>query len=128
VWFTTKGDERIWEYDIATSTVSLRYQAGGSSDPVGRRQPLGRRAHPRTLFVAEDGGDMEIVMLRPDNSATSVVRLPNQEISEVAGPCFSPDGQRLYFSSQRGPAGPARLPLGVTYEVTGPFDELLGRV
>jgi hypothetical protein len=127
VWFTTKGDERIWEYDIATSTVSLRYQAGGASILSGVDN-LWVDAPTENLFVAEDGGDMEIVMLRPDNSVTSVVRLPNQDFSEVAGPCFSPDGQRLYFSSQRGPAGPARLPLGVTYEVTGPFDELLGRV
>ena len=42
-------------------------------------------------------------------------------------PAFSPDGQRLYFSSQRGPAGVADLPVGVTYEITGPFDQLLGR-
>ena len=32
---------------------------------------------------------------------------------------FSPDGTRLYFSSQRGPG--AGLGQGVTYEVSGPF-------
>jgi secreted PhoX family phosphatase len=56
-----------------------------------------------------------------------IIQVPGQDISEIAGPCFSPDGQRLYFSSQRGPVGSAGLPLGITYEVTGPFDELLGR-
>jgi secreted PhoX family phosphatase len=67
-------------------------------------------------------------MLRPDNSVLPIIRVPNQDFSEICGPCFSPDGQRFYFSSQRAPAGPNRLPLGITYEVTGPFDELLGRV
>lgn len=126
VWFTTKGDDRVWHYDLATESVSVRYQAGGSSTLSGVDN-LWVDPESRNLFVAEDGDDMEVVMLRPDDSLLSVARLPNQDISEVTGPCFSPDGQRLYFSSQRGPAGPQRLPLGVTYEVTGPFDELLGR-
>jgi secreted PhoX family phosphatase len=47
--------------------------------------------------------------------------------SEITGPCFSPDGQRLYFSSQRGPTTPLGLVAGITYEVSGPFDDLLGR-
>jgi hypothetical protein len=42
----------------------------------------------------------------------------NQPGSEISGPAFSPDGTRLYFSSQRGPSGSGQ---GVTYEVTGPF-------
>jgi hypothetical protein len=37
--------------------------------------------------------------------------------SEITGPVFSPDGTRLYFSSQRG--GDPQT--GITYEVTGPF-------
>jgi hypothetical protein len=36
-------------------------------------------------------------------------------VSEITGPTFSPEGSRLYFSSQRG------FVLGITYEVTGPF-------
>jgi Tol biopolymer transport system component len=31
----------------------------------------------------------------------------------MTGPAFSPDGSRLYFSSQRNP--------GRTYEISGPF-------
>ncbi|MEJ7876128.1 MAG: hypothetical protein WKF62_05665, partial [Solirubrobacterales bacterium] len=38
-----------------------------------------------------------------------------EAVSEVAGVCFNPAGDRLYFSSQRA-AG-----MGATYEVSGPF-------
>lgn len=127
VWFTTKGDERVWEYDTVSDQVRLRYQAGGASELSGVDNLWIDRASGG-LLVAEDGGDMQVVLLRPDNAVEPVVQLPGQDISEIAGPCFSPDGQRLYFSSQRGPVGSAGLPLGITYEVTGPFDELLGRV
>lgn len=126
VWFSTKGDDRIWQYDLTTESISLRYQAGEPSVLSGVDN-LWIDDASGALFVAEDGGDMQVVMLRPDSTAESVIRLPGQDHSEITGPCFSPDGQRLYFSSQRGPAGVADLPVGVTYEITGPFDELLGR-
>jgi secreted PhoX family phosphatase len=42
---------------------------------------------------------------------------PDAIPSEVTGPVFSPDGTRLYFSSQRG----GNPQTGITYEVTGPF-------
>ena len=127
VWFTTKGDERVWQYDTDTAQVSIRYQAGGSSVLAGVDNLWIDQASGG-LLVAEDGDNMEVVLLRPDNSVEPIVRLPGQDFSEITGPCFSPDGQRLFFSSQRGPVGAAGLPLGITYEVTGPFDELLGRV
>jgi hypothetical protein len=126
VWFTTKGDERVWEYDTVSGQVRLRYQAGGSSELSGVDNLWIDRSSGG-LLVAEDDGDMQVVLLRPDNSVEPIIQVPGQDISEIAGPCFSPDGQRLYFSSQRGPVGSAGLPLGITYEVTGPFDELLGR-
>jgi secreted PhoX family phosphatase len=125
VWFTTKGDVRVWHYALGSGQVSLRYQGGsGTLDAVDN---LWLDDASGNLFVAEDGGNMELVMLRPDNSTVAVVRIPGQDGSEVTGPCFSPDGQRLYFSSQRGPVGVLNAPLGITYEVTGPFDALLGR-
>ncbi len=126
VWFSTKGDDRVWEYDTESSQVRIRYQAGGDSTLSGVDNLWIDKASGG-LLVAEDGDDMEVVVLRSDNTVEPVVRLPGQDFSEITGPCFSPDGQRLYFSSQRGPVGVAGLPLGVTYEVTGPFDELLAR-
>ena len=127
VWFTTKGDDRVWQYDTVAEQVSLRYQAGGASALSGGDN-LWFDADSGALLVAEDGGDMEVLVLRPDNTVEAIAGLPGHEHSEVAGPCFSPDGQRLYFSSQRAPVGPLSTVAGVLYEVTGPFDELLGRV
>lgn len=125
VWFTTKGDDRVWEYDLGAATVRMRYQAG--SPDLSGLDNLWFDRDSGALFVAEDGGEMRVVNLRPDNTTQTVVRLPGQDHSEITGPCFSPDGRRLYFSSQRGPVGLFGLVLGVTYEITGPFDELLGR-
>lgn len=128
VLFTTKGDRRIWSYDLASATVSLRYQASeagaGTMDAVDN---LWVDDASSKVFVAEDGGNMEVVMLAPDDTATAVARVVGQDGSEITGPCFSPDGQRLYFSSQRAQVGPFNAPFGMTYEVSGPWDELLGR-
>lgn len=131
VWFTTKGDNRVWQYDTSTATISLRLQAGTGSILSGVDNLLvDRLSASDTLLVAEDGGDMQIVMIRPDDTLEVIVQVLGHPGSEVTGPTFSPDGQRLYFSSQRGPVS---TPLGVgpiggvTYEITGPFDALLGR-
>ena len=49
---------------------------------------------------------------------SKVCQVTGTEGSEITGPAFSPDGTRLYFSSQRDP--------GRTYEVTGPFPHVEG--
>jgi hypothetical protein len=67
------------------------------------------------IYVAEDGGNMEIVLLSTDGVIAPFVQIVGQDSSEMTGPAFSPDGARMYFSSQRG------VVAGVTYEVTGPF-------
>jgi secreted PhoX family phosphatase len=47
------------------------------------------------------------------------LQIVGQDNSEITGPAFSPDGTRLYFSSQRGTSGSVLD--GITYEITGPF-------
>ncbi|MGI9578760.1 MAG: hypothetical protein ACR2OH_11205 [Microthrixaceae bacterium] len=129
MWFTTKGDNRVWLYDLAAGEVSLRFQGGGASMLSGVDNLFVDDASA-ALLIAEDGGDMQLVALQADNSLLEVVRILGQDQSEITGPCFSPDGQRLYFSSQRaqvGPVGGPGPPVGATYEVTGPFDSLLSR-
>lgn len=45
----------------------------------------------------------------------------DQDHSELAGPALNPAGNRLYFSSQRGPEKRFPRNLGITYEILGPF-------
>ena len=120
VWFTTKGDNRVWELDVAATpnTIRVIYDDNTSPNPVltGVDNIVGSASGD--LFVAEDGGNMELVMIEPSGAVSVFLRVLNQSGSEIAGPAFSPDGTRLYFSSQRGPSGSGQ---GVTYEVTGPF-------
>ncbi|MER6510983.1 alkaline phosphatase PhoX [Nonomuraea sp. NPDC001636] len=116
-YFTAKGDRKVWAYDTARQTVTAIYEGGGTLDGVDNitGRPSG------DLYVAEDGGNMEINIITPDGVVAPVMRLDGQAKSEITGPTFSPDGTRLYFSSQRGTSGETAGTGGITYEVTGPF-------
>ncbi|MEV0240696.1 alkaline phosphatase PhoX [Streptomyces sp. NPDC050674] len=120
-WFTTKGDNRVWQYDAAAQTIELAYDdslvTGGTAPLTGVDNITGSASGD--LFVAEDGGTMEICVITPDDVVAPFLRVDGQSASEITGPAFSPDGTRLYFSSQRGTSGSSSG--GITYEVTGPF-------
>jgi secreted PhoX family phosphatase len=121
VWFTTKGDNRLWQLNLLSNTYELAYDdslvVGGSAPLTGVDNVTG--AASGDLFVAEDGGNMEICVITPDDVVAPFLRVTGQSSSEICGPAFSPDGKRLYFSSQRGTSGSSSG--GITYEVSGPF-------
>lgn len=120
VWFTSKGDNRVWQLNLTNSTYELAYDdslVSGSAPLTGVDNVTG--ASSGDLFVAEDGGNMEICIITPDDVVAPFLRINGQSGSEITGPAFSPDGRRLYFSSQRGTSGSSSG--GITYEVTGPF-------
>jgi uncharacterized protein len=118
VYFTTKGDDRVWTYDTNRSRMGVLYDAGKLKDPplTGVDNIMVSRASG-DVFVAEDGGDLDIVMITPDRVVARFLKLTGAQHtrSEITGPALDPSGRRLYFSSQRG------FGRGVTYEVTGPF-------
>lgn len=128
VLFATKGDDRIWEYNIDTATTRIRLDAGRGTGLEGVDNLWVDEASG-AVFVAEDGGAMQVVVMRKDNSLFTVAQIPGQQWSEVTGPCMSPDRKHLYFSSQRGVLGttaePMGIPVGVTYCVSGPWDSVL---
>jgi secreted PhoX family phosphatase len=120
-WFTTKGDNRVWQYDAAARTIELAYDdslvTSGTAPLTGVDNVTGSSSGD--LFVAEDGGNMEICVITPSDVIAPFLRIDGQSGSEITGPAFSPDGTRLYFSSQRGTSGSSSG--GITYEVRGPF-------
>ncbi|TQJ52933.1 PhoX family protein [Streptomyces sp. NBC_00080] len=120
-WFTTKGDNRVWQYNAAAQTIELAYDdslvTSGTAPLTGVDNVTGSASGD--LFVAEDGGTMDICLITPDDVVAPFLRVDGQSGSEITGPAFSPDGTRLYFSSQRGTSGSSSG--GITYEVKGPF-------
>ncbi len=135
VYVTTKGDNRAWRYHIARKEFDVLYDAADHRDrPTTPLSGVDNIIVSRSgdIFVAEDQGNMEVVMITPGHLVAPVVRAPGYEHglifnplpsplsaiplkSEITGLAFSPDGSRLYFNSQRA------FGLGLTYEVTGPF-------
>ncbi|MBT8135129.1 MAG: PD40 domain-containing protein, partial [Gammaproteobacteria bacterium] len=59
----------------------------------------------------------QVVVLDNQGALFPIVQLEGHDKSEITGVAFSPDGKRLYFSSQRGAGG--RSENGVSYEITG---------
>ena len=118
VVFATKGDNRVHAVDAATGAYRVIYDADdlGGDAPLRGVDNLTVEPGSGDVYVAEDGGNMEVVIITPSGEVAPFARVVGHEGSEVTGPVFSPDGSRLYFSSQRGSDG-----RGVTFEVSGPF-------
>lgn len=117
VYFTTKGDNRVWAYDVEEARISVLYDAATMAEPVIVGVDNITVTCCGDVLVAEDGGSMQIVAILPGGELKPLMQIVGQDGSEITGPAFDPSGTRLYFSSQRGEDG------GVTYEVTGPFHE-----
>jgi len=121
LFFATKHDRRIWEIDLDSGRLSVFFDA--LARPAAALTHVDNIVvHPSSkhLFVAEDGGNMELCMLTRSGgqpAVSAVIRFAGHDGSEVAGPAFSPDGRHLYLSSQRGTDG-----RGITVRVTGPWE------
>ncbi|MFI6784697.1 alkaline phosphatase PhoX [Micromonospora sp. NPDC050276] len=121
LWFTTKGDNRVWQLNLVDQTYELAYDDNlvnpGPAPLTGVDNITGSTFGD--LYVAEDGGNMEICLITPGDQISVFLRITGQSSSEICGPAFTPAGDRLYFSSQRGTSGSSSG--GITYCVTGPF-------
>jgi hypothetical protein len=133
VYYTTKGDKKVWAYDCRAQTIEVIYDGentpGAALNAVDNVtvSPFG------DVYVCEDGGNMEICLISPDRVVSPFVRLvgDDHQNSEMTGVVFDPSGTRMYFSSQRSyplasfpdgsPSEADVLARGATYEVTGPF-------
>lgn len=124
LFFTTKGDRRVWELDLVHERLTVLHDCVQRPDtPLTHVDNITVHPTTRELFVAEDGGNMELCALIREPGGLRVVtvlRFEGHDGSEVAGPAFSPDGKHLFVSSQRGTDG-----RGVTVRVSGPFEGLV---
>lgn len=119
VYFTTKGDNRVWAYDVEAERMEILYDDDNHDNPILTGVDNVVVTPTGDVVVSEDGGDMQIVAITPEGVLVPLVQIVGQDESEITGPAFSPDLTRLYFSSQR---GMVNFPFhGITYEVTGPF-------
>jgi secreted PhoX family phosphatase len=125
LYFCTTADHRVWALETASSRLEVIYDAAAIGTAAPLRDPDNVTVHPTSadIFVAEDDDDLQLVLLADVHGqriAAPFMQLVGHAGSEVAGPAFSPDGSRLYFSSQRGTDG-GNNGAGMTFEVTGPF-------
>lgn len=118
VYFSTKGDDRIWEIDIANQSLKVIYDGNDDFSVLTGVDNITMSA-AGDILVAEDGGDMQVVAITAKGNVRPLVQVEGHPGSEITGPAFSPDQTRLYFSSQRGPNNNSGN--GVTYEIAGPF-------
>ena len=96
----------------------------GETAPLTGVDNLVVHAQSHDLFVAEDGGNMELVIITDDRKVAPFMRYPVPH-SEIAGPAFDASGTRLYFASQgkrhtidEATGNEVR---GEIFEITGPF-------
>lgn len=113
VWISTKHDNRVWRLDLAAGTIEVVYDLAATPDAPLSGVDNVFVAPGGDVYVAEDGGNMEVVALTATGEVEVFARVANARGSEVTGPALTPDGSRMYFSDQRNP--------GRTFEVSGPF-------
>ncbi|GAA2525078.1 alkaline phosphatase PhoX [Pilimelia columellifera] len=118
-YFTTKGDNKVWAYDAAANTLAVVYDDNVPGALLTGVDNLVGDAHVGDLYVAEDGGNMEICIITPGDVVAPFLQVTGQASSELCGVAFNPAGTKLYFSSQRGTTGSGSG--GITYEISGPF-------
>ncbi len=121
LYFSTTSQDRVWALDLAAMRIRVIYDGQGANAGDALHEPDNVTVHERTGhgFVAEDADDIQLVQLVQREgrwAAAPFLQFAGHDGSEVTGPVFSPDGSRLYVSSQRGFDGD-----GMTFEITGPF-------
>ena len=120
VYFSTKGDSRIWSLDTAANVLDVLYDGKATPDAGLTGLDNITVSQSGDLFGCEDNGEEEfsvgIISRERVASRFLTVSGPTHQGSELAGVIFDPSGKRMYFASQRAAGG-----LGAVYEVTGPF-------
>jgi hypothetical protein len=91
VYFTTKGENRVYDLDVAAQRLTVLYDA----ESIGEDAPLTGVdnlvvSQSADIFVAEDGGNLESRDHHARRAVAPVLRLVGHDNSEICGPAFSP--------------------------------------
>ncbi len=122
VYFTTKGDKKVWSYTPAANKMEVLYDyvatPGASLDAVDNVTVSAFG----DVLVCEDGGNLEIGLITPDGFVSPLLRMsgPTHASSELCGVVFSPDQTKLYVTSQR-ELNLSAAAVGGIFEISGPF-------
>lgn len=118
-FFACKTDNRVYALDLDNDLIEVVFDNASIDRPLKDVDNL-VVGPAGDIVVTEDGDAMRLVVIAPNRPARTLLSARHPR-SELTGPAFSPDGSRLYFSSQRGPNLPGReRGSGVTYELTIP--------
>ncbi|MCU0767887.1 MAG: PhoX family protein [Burkholderiaceae bacterium] len=125
LYFCTTSDDLVWALDVARGRLEVIYDAAALGEAAPLREPDNVTVHASSgdIFVCEDDDNLECVLLANlpgGRVAAPFLQFVGHEGSEVAGAAFSPDGQRLFITSQRGIGRKYDSP-GMTFEIRGPF-------
>jgi hypothetical protein len=129
LYFTTKGDTRVWAYDSRTGLLEIVFDRATAPESSLDAVDNVTVSAAGEIFVCEDGGNMEIGMISPEREVSPFLRFtgPAHPVegefkSEVCGVVFDPSGTRMYCTSQRAyPPGSGVPGPGAVYEISGPF-------
>lgn len=120
VYFTTKGDSRVWTLNTTTNQVEILYD----DDAVAGAPLTGvdnvTVSQSGDVYVCEDSRDNDICLITPEMKIARFLTL-NPAVhgaagtNENVGVVFNPAGDRMYFGVQRS------FTSGVVYEISGPF-------
>jgi uncharacterized protein len=129
LYFTTKGDKRVWAYDARTAMLEIVFDRATAPDSSLDAVDNVTVSAAGEIFVCEDGGNMEIGMISPEREVSPFLRftgpahpVDGEYKSEVCGVVFDPSGTRMYCTSQRAHPHSSSAPgPGAVYEISGPF-------
>lgn len=121
IFFTTKGTNRVHAYDVENQLIELIFDNENMQITTGFNDVDNLTVSPAgDVLVSEDGELMRLYVIVPNQPAKLLMQITKGG-SEICGPAFTPDGARLYFSSQRGPSGATgATSTGATFEMTIP--------
>src|SRR5215208_2189510 len=75
VYFTTKGDNRVWAYDTAASTIDVLYDAAAVQDAPLTGVDNCTVSSYGDLYVCEDGGNLELCLITPAREVAPFLRV-----------------------------------------------------